>query len=247
MRHGSLFSGIGGFDLAAQWMGWENVFQVEKDNFCTKVLEKNFPLTKRYGKIEEFDGRQYMGAVDIISGGFPCQPYATVGKRKGTQDSRHLWPEMLRVISTIQPAFVVGENVLGIVDWSGGMVFESIQTDLENIGYEVTSIILPASGRGAPHRRYRTWFVAHSSSNGHKPGGFIKDRRAEEEGERFQNQRERIWDNIGRTGEQVWGSTQSLICGRDNGLPNRVDRVKSLGNAIVPQVAYQIFKAIEAT
>lgn len=165
MRHGSLFSGIGGFDLAAQWMGWENVFQVEKDSFCQKVLAKNFPNTKRYGDIKEFDGTKYRGAVDIISGGFPCQPFSTAGKRKGTKDDRYLWPEMLRVIREVQPTCVVGENVYGLVNWSGGMVFEQVCADLENEGYQVQPVILPACGVNAPHRRDRVWFVAYSASN----------------------------------------------------------------------------------
>jgi len=99
----------GGFDLAAQWMGWKNIFQVEKDEFCNKVLEKNFPHVTRYGDIKEFDGTKYRGAIDILTGGFPCQPYSTAGKRKGKEDERHLWPEMLRVIREVQPAYVVGE------------------------------------------------------------------------------------------------------------------------------------------
>lgn len=138
MRHASLFSGIGGFDLAAQWMGWENVFQVEINNWAQRILEKNFPQTKRYGDIKEFDGRLYRGAVDIISGGFPCQPYSYSGSKKGDMDERHLWPEMLRIIREIQPHFVVGENVHGLLNWSKGVVFERVQTDLENSGYQVT-------------------------------------------------------------------------------------------------------------
>ena len=103
MKHASLFSGIGGFDLAAQRMEWENIFQVEKDEFCQKVLTKNFPHVKRYGDIKQFDGTPYRGSIDIITGGFPCQPYSSAGKRKGNKDDRHLWPEMLRVVSEIQP------------------------------------------------------------------------------------------------------------------------------------------------
>src|ERR1043165_5795152 len=146
MRHASLFSGIGGFDLAAQWMGWENVFQVEKDAFCHKVLEKNFPHTKRYGDIKEFDGTTYRGTIDILTGGFPCQPFSIAGKRLGTDDPRHLWPQMLRVIHEVRPTYVVGENVFGIINWSNGMVFEMVCADLEAKGYEVTSFILPAAG-----------------------------------------------------------------------------------------------------
>src|SRR5574343_371934 len=98
MKHGSLFSGIGGFDLAAEWVGWTNIFQVENDKFCNKILEKNFPNVKRYGDIKEFNAAEYRGAVDIISGGFPCQGFSVAGKQRGAADHRFLWPEMLRVI-----------------------------------------------------------------------------------------------------------------------------------------------------
>jgi len=113
MRHGSLFSGIGGFDLASAWMGWENVFQVEIDDHCQKVLAKNFPNVKRYEDIREFKGER--GSIDILTGGFPCQPFSTAGKKKGTDDNRYLWPEMFRVIKEIQPEYIVCENVYGII------------------------------------------------------------------------------------------------------------------------------------
>ena len=161
MTHGSLFSGIGGFDLAAQWAGFENVFQVEIDPFCRKVLEKNFPNVKRYTDIKEFNGKEYEGAVDIISGGFPCQPFSCAGKRRGKADDRFLWPEMLRVISEIKPRFVVGENVAGIVN----MELDSCLSDLESQGYETETYIIPACAIGAPHRRNRVWIIAYSKSN----------------------------------------------------------------------------------
>src|ERR1051326_4992769 len=110
MRHGSLFSGIGGFDLAAEWMGWENVFQVEIDGFCSKVLKKNFPNVTRYSNIDEFDGKKYYGAIDILSGGPPCQPSSQAGKRKGEKDDRWKWPQTLRVLGEIRPRFALFEN-----------------------------------------------------------------------------------------------------------------------------------------
>jgi DNA (cytosine-5)-methyltransferase 1 len=164
MRHASTFTGIGGFDLAAEMNGWVNVFQVERDPWCNKVLTKNFPNVKRYGDIKQFDGRPYFGTIDVLSGGFPCQPFSHSGKREGTDDDRYLWPEMLRVIREIKPKYVLGENVYGLIDWSDGLVFEQIQIDLENEGYEVQAIILPACGIEAPHRRYRVWFIAYSCS-----------------------------------------------------------------------------------
>ena len=163
MTHGSLFSGIGGFDIAAQWAGWENVFACEIDPFCQKVLKYHFPKSTLYENIRTTDFTIWRGRIDVLSGGFPCQPFSTAGKRKGTEDDRYLWPEMLRAIREISPRWVVGENVLGIVNWNGGMVFEQVCADLEAEGYEVQPYVLPACGVGAPHQRQRTWFVAHSS------------------------------------------------------------------------------------
>ena len=164
MRHGSLFSGIGGFDLAAEWMGWENVFHCEWNPFGQKILHHYWPDAEQFNDITKTDFKKYHGTIDIISGGFPCQPYSSAGKRKGKEDERHLWPEMLRAIREIQPRWVVGENVLGLVNWSGGLVFHEVQADLEAEGYEVQPFLLPAAAVGAPHRRDRIWFVAHNNS-----------------------------------------------------------------------------------
>ena len=162
MRHGSLFSGIGGFDLAARWMGWDNVFHVEFNPWCRKVLEYHFPHSQSFTDVKQFDGFAWRGRVDIISGGFPCQPYSAAGKRLGKDDERHLWPEMLRIIREAAPTYVVGENVRGLTNWNGGVVFEEVCADLEAAGYDVWTGILPAAGVGAPHRRDRVWFVAHA-------------------------------------------------------------------------------------
>lgn len=162
MRHGSLFSGIGGFDLAAEWMGWENVFQCEKEEFCQRVLTFYWPKARLYGDIRKFDATVFRGTIGVLSGGFPCQPFSVAGKRKGTADDRYLWPEMCRVINEVRPRWVVGENVLGLLNWGRGMVFEQVQVDLEAAGYEVWSYILPAAGVGAPHRRDRIWIVAYA-------------------------------------------------------------------------------------
>lgn len=159
MKHGSLFSGGGGFDLAAEIVGWQNIFHCEKDPFCQTVLKHYWPKASLIPDIKEFDGRRFQGTIDVISGGFPCQPFSAAGKRKGTEDDRYLWPEMLRVITEVQPSWVVGENVLGLLNWNEGMVFDQVQSDLEAAGYEVTSFVLPAAGINAPHQRYRTWIV----------------------------------------------------------------------------------------
>lgn len=160
----SLFAGIEGFGLAAHKVGWEVVASVEWEQFPQLVIKKNFPNTEIHGDIKQFDGRKFRGAIDIICGGFPCQPYSLAGKRKGKNDDRHLWPEMLRVVREVQPTWVIGENVPGLINWSEGVVFEEVQSDLEAEGYEVQSFILPAASVGAPHRRDRVWIVAYSES-----------------------------------------------------------------------------------
>ncbi len=166
MNHASLFSGIGGFDLAAEWAGWNNVLQVEIDTFCLKVLAHHFPNAQRFTDVKQFDGKPWAGKIDVLSGGFPCQPYSMAGKRLGKEDERHLWPEMCRIIQEIRPRWVIGENVYGLTNWNGGVVFEEVQTDLENCGYEVWPCILPACGVGAPHRRDRIFFIAHANFDG---------------------------------------------------------------------------------
>lgn len=166
MTHGSLFSGIGGFDLAAAWAGWTNVFNCEIDPFCRQILKYHFPEAQQYGDLRTTDFTVWRDRVDVLTGGFPCQPFSLAGKRRGTADDRYLWPAMLGVIRTVRPRWVVGENVLGIVNWSNGMVFEQVCADLEAAKYEVQPYIIPAAGVGAPHLRYRTWFVAHRADAG---------------------------------------------------------------------------------
>jgi DNA (cytosine-5)-methyltransferase 1 len=160
MKHGSLFSGIGGFDLAAQWMGWENVFHCEWNPFGQKVLKHYWPNAESHEDITKTDFTKYRGTIDIVSGGFPCQPYSSAGKRKGKEDERHLWPQMLRAIREISPRYVVGENVLGLTNWDGGIVFDEVHIDLEREGYEVAAVVVPAAAVNAPHGRDRVWFVA---------------------------------------------------------------------------------------
>src|SRR5690554_1945156 len=164
MNHGSLFSGIGGFDLAAQWMGWDNIFHCEIEEFPRKILNHYWPDAISYEDIKKTDFSIHKGQIDILTGGFPCQPYSQTGKRLGKEDERHLWPEMLRAITEVKPTWVVGENVYGIVNWNGEVVFDEVQADLEAEGYEVQPYILPAAAVNAPHRRDRVWFVAYSQS-----------------------------------------------------------------------------------
>ena len=166
MTHGSLFSGIGGFDLAAEWMGWTNVFHCEWMEFPRKVLDYYWPNADSHIDICKTDFTKYANKIDVISGGFPCQPFSLAGKRKGTNDERYLWHEMLRAIQEIKPRFVIAENVFGITNIDGGMVFEQVCLDLEAEGYEVQPFIIPAASKNAPHRRDRCWFIAYRDSNG---------------------------------------------------------------------------------
>src|SRR5690606_34852326 len=142
------------------------VFHCEIEPFPRHVLQYYWPNSDSLSDINKTNFKKYNGTIDILTGGFPCQPYSASGKRKGTEDERHLWPEMLRAIREISPRWVVGENVRGLVNWNGGMVFDQVQADLEDAGYEVLPFILPACAVNAPHRRDRIWFVAYSGGNG---------------------------------------------------------------------------------
>ena len=160
-----LFSGIGGFALGLDSTGiFETVKFVEKDKYCQKVLQKNFPNISIEEDIKNVEGKE--GDADVIVGGFPCQPMSVAGKRKGTDDDRYLWPEMFRLIKQIKPQFVIGENVQGIINIQNGMVLRQVQDDLESEGFEVQCFLIPASGIGAWHQRYRVWIVGHSEHNG---------------------------------------------------------------------------------
>ena len=310
MTHGSLFSGIGGFDLASEWMGWENKFHCEWNEFGQKVLHYYWPQAELFTDIKKSDFTKYANKIDILTGGFPCQPYSSAGKRLGKEDDRHLWPEMLRAIREIRPRWIVGENVRGLTNWNGGVVFDEVQADLENQGYEVTPFLLPACSVNAPHRRDRIWFVAYCdnsstkytiqtggnlstskintrnvtkpNSNGLNKCNSINEINASERGiNAFSNINEgngngnvTNTENIRRenaleNGElerrrfrksyqrNIWDTFPSVspICNGDDGISDRLDNItfskwrnesiKAGGNAIVPQVAYQIFKSIQ--
>jgi len=171
LKHIGLFEGIGGFSIAASWMGWTTKAWCEIDPFCQKVLNKNFPTAHGFGDIKKLTYATYKSVlrnrgerdrrIDIITGGFPCQPVSTAGLRKGKDDDRWLWPEMLRTGIEFKARWIVGENVAGLLSMDGGRVFAGIVADLENAGYTVETFIIPACGVGAPHKRDRVWIVAH--------------------------------------------------------------------------------------
>ena len=160
-----LFSGIGGFSLGLHSTDiFETIKFVEFDKFCQRVLKKNFPNVPIEGDIRNVKGEEF--EADVITGGFPCQPFSVAGRQKGTDDNRYLWPEMFRLIKEIKPEFIIGENVQGLVNLQNGMVLRQVQDDLEAEGFEVQCFLIPASGIGAWHRRNRVWIVGHSKTNG---------------------------------------------------------------------------------
>ena len=270
LTHLSLFSGIGGLDLAAEWAGFTTVGQCEFADYPTKVLEKHWPDVPRWRDVrtltkESFYERTGLRTVDVISGGFPCQPFSVAGKQKGKGDDRYLWPEMLRVITELRPRCVVGENVSGIIKIAAGQVVK----DLERAGYHVVVFNFEAAAVGAWHRRSRVFFTGLADV-ADADGSGLQGRKkpetpdaAEDAGEQPSRVpagecSEAVYDAMcsGCAGDARWGKSQELADGRcwaaepdvgrvAHGIPNRVDRLKCLGNAVVPQQAYPIFRALK--
>lgn len=254
LTHLSLFTGIGGLDLAAERAGIRTVGQCEWADYPTKVLKKHWPNVPRWRDIrtltkDDFNERTGLRTVDVISGGFPCQPFSVAGKRRGKGDDRYLWPEMLRVVQDLRPAWVVGENVAGIVS----MALDQVLSDLESIGYSCQAIIIPACAVDAPHRRDRCAIVGYryGALESQKWDGKTV---ADTESQRLQRQRpggEQEPDTrpgtreSKRRGYGAWEWPTEPNVGRvAHGVPFRVDRVRCLGNAVVPAQFYPIFKAI---
>jgi len=329
-----LFSGIGGFSLGLESTGhFETIAFCEKDKFCQKVLQKNFKNIPIEGEIRNVKGEKYK--ADVVTGGFPCQPFSVAGKRKGTDDDRYLWDETIRVVRECKPKWFIGENVEGIINIQEGMVLRQVQTDLEKEGFQVQCLVIPASGIGAWHQRKRVWIIGCNVSNSdksrsfkeystsfnrqNKGDGFINEsgsrsnenvsntdsrmrRRGRTIGESGTNQvwgfhikkekqseqnfrskvigcddlfREDVSNSNGKRSQgykfqqhletrkqsstndgkesfkrqQTWWQTQSELCGVPDGVSyeldkDRANRVKSLGNSIVPQIARELGKAI---
>jgi len=264
VRHLDLFSGIGGFALAADWV-WpgevEHIF-CEIEPFCKKVLKKHWPEAVIHNDITKLDGKQYAGTVDILTGGFPCQPVSVAGNRKGNEDARWLWPDMCRVINTVRPRWVIAENVINLIN----LGLDEVLDDLEASGYETTVLGIPACAVGLPHKRDRLWIVAcadgfkwrsesqFADSQGgqtwHQSGGsniIVPD--AHSEG--LERHVCEVLERAGKRRQDTdiagsdWRSPAPRICGKSDGIPNVMDRLKSLGNAIVPQVAAVIMQAIK--
>jgi DNA (cytosine-5)-methyltransferase 1 len=284
-----LFSGIGGFSLGLESTGFfETIAFVEKDKFCQKVLKKNFNNIPIEEDIRNVKGSNYK--ADVITGGFPCQPFSVAGKRKGTEDDRYLWDETIRVVAECKPKWFIGENVEGIINIQEGMVLRQVQTDLEEQGFQVQCLVIPASGIGAWHQRKRIWIVANSSSqrsssqsigehreldkkikgkketrdqstlctssscsdvsNSNNNGSYRSQRNETEQSSNKQEDRLSFRDDKDVSNSNSnWWKAQSKLCGVPNGLSyeldkDRANRIKSLGNSIVPQIARQLGLAI---
>lgn len=253
MNHLSLFSGIGGLDLAAEWAGMTTVAFCERDSFCQKVLAKHWPGTPIFDDIHTLTAdalsERGIDQIDIVSGGFPCQPFSLAGERRGKEDDRYLWPQMLRIIAECRPSWVVAENVVGLID----LALDDCLASLEGEGYEAWPVVFPACAVGALHIRQRVFILAHPDKRMRQ--SWIRPCDGEEE--------TRFWDKSKWSEDGVRASLGTeTTCGvrgfaewrRDKppmgrmayGIPNRLDRLGALGNAVVPQQAYPIFAAIAA-
>lgn len=244
MRHLSLCSGIGAADLAARELGWTNVAQVELDPYCRAVLTRHYPDTDRHEDLKTFDGLPYRDTIDVLSGGYPCQPFSTQGNRKGKEDPRHLWPYVYRAVRDIRPRWAVFENVLGHVS----LGLDDVLADLAEEGYTCWPLVLEALSFGAAHRRARVFVVARRRDASDAAG---RPRRTPDEN----GKRADALDDGRDSGEalRVWQGTPPALCccdGVPHGIPlevhrDRKQRMKALGNAICPPVIYAVFKAIQ--
>ena len=272
--HIDLFSGIGGFALAANAAGYDTQVFCEQDDYCTRVLNRHWPDVPVIRDIREFDGTQWRGA-GLLTGGFPCQPFSQAGEQRGEEDDRHLWPEMFRIIKEARPRWVLGENVAGIIK----MALDDVLSQLEGEGYTTGAIVIPACSLNAPHRRDRVWIVAHAEcgSKRDKHRGMGEEKHGEE-GAKSQLGRvaEIAIHGSGSSKEDVADADSKRGCSRDaagedatdagqpsrcqehggwdiepnvgrvaHGIPSRTHRLKALGNAIVPQVAYEIIRLMD--
>jgi len=283
-RHLDLFSGIGGFALACRMVGGiETVAFCEREPYAQKVIKKHWPDVPICNDIHEMKGNEY-GTINLITGGFPCQPYSLAGERRGNEDDRALWPQMLRVISEARPAWVLGENVPGIIT----LALDGVLADLDAQGYACETLCIPACGVDARHRRERIWIVGHSTRLSMRTSGTLADASADsgrqdvalangingrtgagrQNGSETRHAGQAASDTL-REHDDHAGHGAGAICGersapaclwRDetdwfaesgmgrvaNGIPSRVDRLRGLGNAIVPQVACEIIRCMVA-
>jgi len=239
--HLDLFSGIGGFALAAGWAGFNTIGFCEVEDYPRRILSKRFPSVRLHGDIRELDGSAYRG-VTLITGGYPCQPFSQAGKRQGAADDRHLWPEMLRVVKQARPSWVLAENVAGHIT----MGLDQVLADLEGEGYACRAVVIPACAVNAPHRRDRVWIIAKSladSGSGRRQGGKLQAGRHEPG---LCGTDVADFPSLGyeKIGSSYW-ETEPDVGRVADGISHRVDRLRGLGNAIVPQVAYELIRHLE--
>lgn len=261
MRVLDLFSGIGGFSLGLERAGMETIAFCEIDKFCQKVLKKHWPSIPIHEDIKELEGEKFRGAVDLICGGYPCQPVSVAGKRRGEEDDRYLWPEYLRIIREVQPRWIIGENVAGHIN----MGLDDVLSDLEGEDYTWETFVIPACSIDAPHRRDRVWIVANSnsqrrgakqeceqrSSSSPFSGNdgqekFMANSKSKHDRRCFSRKRKGSKSKFGKSclfGGRNW-LPEPGICRVVNGLPNRMDRIRGLGNSVVPQIPEIIGRSI---
>ena len=269
MKFGSLFAGIGGMDLGLERAGMECVWQVENNPYCLKILKKHWPHVRKFGDIKELTGYE-LGPVDLVAGGFPCQPASQAGQRKGQADERWLWPDFARVLRVVRPRIALVENVPGLLNVNGGTAFNDVLSDLASLGYDAEWDCIPAIAVGASHLRYRTFIVAHSDDSRCVHGqaqvfpteaGLYALGEPESSGEdvahppserlpnRYAGQvlghgtLQRLERCRSRNQRGAW-ATEPNVGRVADGVPHRVDRITGLGNAVVPQVAEFIGKRI---
>lgn len=253
-----LFSGIGGFSLGLEAAGMETVAFCEREPFCQAVLKKHWPDVPCHGDVTTLDGSQYAGRVDVVCGGYPCQPFSVAGKQLGHADERHLWPEMLRIIQGSKPRWVIAENVAGHIKLS----FDEVASSLENEGFTVWPFVIPACAVDAPHKRDRLWILGYSQHNGSLAAAQPRlspdaptSSDASDSGDfgceggistTLQRERTFSWEPSGGFTQWAdgWPISSPRICGVDDGIPSRTHRLKALGNSVVPQIPYIIGQAI---
>ena len=293
MNHISLFSGIGGIDIAAEWAGFKTICFVENNPYCQKVLKKHWPdvpiigdvkdVTKEQidtlckcvgwekGSRESIQPRKQVAegqdtrnlcteSITLISGGFPCQPHSVAGKRKGSTDERNLWPEFRRVIGEIKPRWVLAENVPGLFSSDDGRFFGTILNDLAEMGYSTGWATYGAVDVGALHRRNRVFIVAYSQQQGLEvrgvqPGDMGEQQSTTERGSQdvadttgkgLERRKLYFTSRAGSSefNDSSWWAVEPELGRVAHGIPSRVDRLKAIGNAVVPQQIYPILKAI---
>src|SRR3989338_2402453 len=238
---GSLFAGIGGFDLGLERAGMKCAWQVELGDYATRILEKHWPHVTRHRDVREC-GQHNLEPVDLICGGFPCQPHSFAGMRKGSDDARDLWEEFARIIRELEPRWVLAENVPGILSTESGRYFGCILRDLAALGYDVEWECIPASVVGAPHRRERIWIFATKrmvpdADRLGCQGGLYR------EVQRFAEMSRQPAGGASHWADG-WPVSAPKICGVADGIPDRIHQLTCLGNAVVPQVVEVIGKAI---